>query len=104
MIPKPLKSFISRLRESTDDGDIKWTGGATDSYYCNHNSHELHISYSFDPDSGESSFHFLIKSKGKEAFFSVISDENDYSIMKGLYESVGVQASGFDDIEDQFFG
>lgn len=103
MIPGILRNFISRLLKFTDDGNIKWEEGSAESYFCNHNSYELHIRHSFDDDTGESVFHFLMKSKGRDAIFSVTDKEDDYFIMKNLYESVSVQAAGFDNIEKDFF-
>lgn len=103
MIPKTLRSFIARLHDVTDSGDVEWREGAPEAYYCDHNAFEIHLSYRFDGDTGESSFHFLLKGKGREAFFATTNGESDYDTMRNLYASVNVRAAGFGNIEEEFF-
>src|SRR5438132_612653 len=103
MIPKPLRGFIAKLHEATDDGEVDWSEGAPEAYYCNHKAYQLHLSYRFDSDTGESAFNFQIKRTGQDAFFSVTSDEFDYNTMKNLYASVSLKAAAFDDLESDFF-
>lgn len=103
MIPKPLRGFIAKLNEATDNGEVDWSEGAPDAYYCNHKTYQLHLSYRFDGDTGESAFNFQIKRTERDAFFSVTNDEPDYNTMKNLYASVSLKAADFEDLESDFF-
>ena len=104
MIPKNLHSFVSKLLEATNDGLVRWTEGAPNSYFCNHKSYELHLKRIFDYDAEMSSFQLLMKSGARDAIFTVVEDETpDYAMMRNVYEAVTVNAAGFDSIEEDFF-
>lgn len=103
MIPQSLKPFVSRLRQETDSGNLKWIGGAEDSFFANHGAYTVHLSYSFDEDHELSIYKMMITHQGQEAWFSVTSNENDIQDMRDLFGSVTVSAAGFGNLATDFF-
>lgn len=103
MIPKPLKSFMARLFEATNDAEIDWEEGADEAYFAIQRDANLHIRYIFDPDNGESAYTFRIIRRKSEAFFSVLSSEDDYFFMRNLYSVVTVNAAGGQKIVEGLF-
>lgn len=103
MIPPPLKSFIDKLKSSTDDGDVRWHEGAPQSYYCNHKNYSLYLNYHFNEDAELGSYYMTIKKADKESSFAVQDNEGDAWIMKNLLSSITVNSSEMDNIEDDFF-
>lgn len=103
MIPKQLRSFMARLLEVTNDGDIKWNEGADDAYFAAQKDANLHLRHVFDYDTGESGYTFRIMRGSGDAFFTVVSDEDEFQFMRNLYSVVSVNASGGGDIVNDLF-
>jgi hypothetical protein len=103
MIPKAFRSFIGQVHAATEAGDLSWNEGDGSAFYCDHKTHTLHISAHFDADREESSIHFRIVTGIKSTPFSVRDDEEDYLVMRRLYEAVVANANDVGtDIADFF--
>ncbi|HDR9140405.1 TPA: hypothetical protein QDB11_005124 [Burkholderia vietnamiensis] len=103
MIPKALRSFILRVQSETESNALSWDEADGLAYFCDHKNHTLHISSHFDDDRGVSSFHFRIVTGGKSTPFTVRDDEDDYDIMRNLFEAVIANANDVDDDIADFF-
>ncbi|MBB6503722.1 hypothetical protein F4693_000677 [Sphingomonas endophytica] len=103
MIPQSLKPFVNRLRQETDSGNVKWVGGAENSFFANHGAYTVYLSYSFDDDRELSVYKMSVTHQGQEAWFAVTSDEYDIQDMRDLYGSVTVSAAGFGNLATDFF-
>lgn len=103
MIPTPLRPFMGRLFEATNNGEINWKEGADDAYFAVQKNANLHIRYVFDHDTTESGYTFQISRAGDDAFFSVSSNEGDYLIMRNLFSAISVNAAGGGKIVDDLF-
>jgi D-aminopeptidase len=104
MIPVSLKSFVRRLLAATGSGELQWSEGAPSAYFCNHKEYELHINYYFDVDAEQASYNFRLKKvNGNTAYFTVTDTEEDYQLMRNLYDTITVSAAGLGDIESSFF-
>ncbi len=104
MVPNALRSFMTRLRRATDDRAVTWTTEDNRVFSCAHRDYSLFISSYFDPEREEASFLFRIRRSSGDASFTVTDTEEDFAGMRNLYDSVSVNASNFEDIEDDFFG
>jgi hypothetical protein len=103
MIPIKLRSFIFKLQAATDKREVEWNEADSLAYFCDHKNHTLHISNHFNEDQELSVFYFRIITDSKSTPFSVRENEEDFSIMRDLYEAVIVNANGTEtDIEDFF--
>lgn len=103
MIPKPLRAFMSRLLEATNNDEISWNAGADDAFFAAQKNANLHIRYSFDNDTGESGYSFRILRGDDDAFFSVLNSEDEYFFMRNLYSAITVNAVGGEKIVDDLF-
>jgi hypothetical protein len=103
MIPKPLRPFMARLLDATNDGEIEWKEGADEAYFAIQKDANLHIRYLHDQDTGESAYNFRIVRGGADAFFTVLNEEDDFYFMRNLYSAVSVNASGGEKIVDNLF-
>jgi hypothetical protein len=92
-----------RLFEATSDTEIDWEEGADEAYFAIQKDANLHIRYVFDPDNGESAYTFRIVRGKNDAFFTVLSSEDDYFFMRNLYSAVSVNAAGGQKIVDDLF-
>lgn len=103
MIPKPLKEFVSNLKDATDKKKLEWSEGDGKSYICDHKNHSLSIDHEFDPEILQSTFKFYLETDGKVTPFTVKDSESDYDTMRSLYETVIANANDVEnDIEDFF--
>ncbi len=103
MIPAPLKPFMNRLLQATNQGEITWREGAEGAYFATQKDANIHLRYYFDEDTGEVSYNFRITRRSGDAFFSVMNDEDDFHTMRNLYEAITVNAAGGEDIVDDLF-
>ena len=103
MIPKALRGFISQLHAATEKNQLSWNEGDGMAYFCDHKNHTLHIGSHFDEDRGVSSFYFRLVTDGKLTPFTVRDDEEDYGVMRNLYEAVIANANNVSDDIDGFF-
>ena len=93
MIPKALRDFVFQLQTATEKGQLSWNEADALAYFCDHKDHTLHITSHFDEDRAVASFHFRLVTKGKITPFTVREDEDDFEIMRNLYESVVANAN-----------
>lgn len=103
MIPKPLRPFMGRLLEATNNSEIAWKEAADDAFFAVQKNANLHIRYVFDPDTGESGYTFQISRAGDDPFFSVSNSEDDYFFMRNLFSAISVNAAGGGKIVDDLF-
>ncbi len=103
MIPPPLRPFIHRLLQATNEGEITWREGAEQAYFATQKDANIHLRHYFDDDTGEAGYVFRITRKKGDAFFSVMSDEDDFHYMRNLYAAVTVNAVGGADIVNDLF-
>ncbi|WP_024870488.1 hypothetical protein [Tolumonas lignilytica] len=103
MIPKKLRDFIFKLQSATENNQLSWQEADSLAYFCDHKNHTLHINSHFDEDRCMSSFHFRLVTDGKSTPFTVRDDEDDYSIMQHLYESIIVNANNIENDINDFF-
>lgn len=103
MIPKPLRQFMVRLLEATNDGELRWHEGSEEAYYATHKNADLNLRYVFDGDTGDSGYTFRIVRGEGDAFFSVPNYEDDYGFMRNLFSAVSVNASGGANMVDGLF-
>lgn len=103
MIPPALRDFVERLKSSTDEGRVRWQDGAQQSYFCNHKKYSVHINYHFNEDEGIGSYYMSINNGDRESNFAVQDNENDSWLIRNLFYSITVNASGMENIVDDFF-
>jgi hypothetical protein len=105
VIPAPLRKFVFDLIEATNEGKLVWKEGASDAFFCNHKTYSLHLNYHFNEDIEVGSYYMTIGQGGKDARFSVSDNEglDDILTMRNLYQAVTLNASGLQDIGDDFF-
>lgn len=103
MIPKTLRSFVLKLQSATEDNQISWNEADALAYFCDHKNHTLHISSHFDEDRGVSSFHFRLVTGSKSTPFTVRDDEEDFGIMRDIFEAVIANANDVGNDIDDFF-
>ena len=103
MIPKPLRPFMGRLLEATNNGEITWKEAADEAFFAIQKNANLHIRSVFDHDTGESGYTFQISRAGDDPFFSVSNSEDDYFLMRNLFSAISVNAAGGGKIVDDLF-
>lgn len=103
MIPKALRTFILQLQSATEKKQLSWSEADSLAFFCDHKNHTLHISSHFDEDRGVSSFHFRLMTGAKSTPFSVRDDEEDFEVMRNLFEAVIANANNVDDDIADFF-
>ena len=103
MIPTPLRPFIGRLLQATSEGEITWREGAEGAYFATQKDANIHLRHHFDDDTGEAGYVFRIVRKSGDAFFSVMSDEDDFGTLRSLYSAVSVNAAGGQGLVNDLF-
>lgn len=103
MIPKPLRSFMARLLDATNDGEIAWKEGAENAYFATQKDANLHIRHVFDQETGEEAYVFRIIRGNGDAFFNVTSEEDGFGFMRNLFSAASVNAAGGEAIVDDLF-
>lgn len=103
MIPTPLRPFIYRLLQATNEGEITWREGAEGAYFATQKDANIHFRHHFDDETGEDGYTFRIVRKKGDAFFSVMSYEEDFHVLRNLYGAISVNAAGGQGIVDDLF-
>ncbi len=103
MIPTPIRPFIHRLLQATNEGQITWREGAESAYFAVLKDANIHFRFLFDQETEETAYSFrIIRGKG-DAFFTVTQEEEEFSLMRNLYAAVSVNAAGGAKIVDDLF-
>ena len=104
MIPKPLRPFISQLREETDSRSIEWVEAAGErAFSAAHKKFNIHVWTGFD-DFTERAFVSFKLDGPSSILISADHGDADYETLMDLVSSVEVNAAKFDEstIEDFF--
>ncbi len=103
MIPVQVRTFVNRVLEETESGFLNWYEGYDGSYICENKSITLHISHGYDEYRDTYFYAFKIVKGYQVTPFSVVSSEDDYFIMKRLYEAVIISVNNISDDLNSFF-
>ncbi|PYB76189.1 MULTISPECIES: hypothetical protein [Pseudomonas] len=92
MIPVQFEKFMAFVLQHTRIGSLQWSVGEGASYVASHEGITLIISSDFDPDREISTFWFRLNGSTGSTPFSVTDREQDYELMKTLFEEVMANA------------
>ena len=97
MIPKPLRPFVTRLKNETDNRTLSWLpSGSGRAFSCAHKNYNLHI-WSGTDSVTETGFVSFKMDGPSSILFSTDHGENDYEIMSDLLSSIEANAANFDE-------
>lgn len=103
MIPRAFRSFVHDLLNATNKGDLQWTEGNVDAYFCSRRDATVHVSSHMDHDADKTYIRLLFSAAGRVTPFAVTRGETDFPGMEGLYTSVVASANHVDEDLKQFF-
>ncbi|NQD78695.1 hypothetical protein HP436_00710 [Pseudomonas sp. CrR14] len=103
MIPVSFKKFMEFVLNQTRYRNLNWISGEGGSYIAQHQEMSLYISTSYDENRDRNCFWFrLIDPNGSSTPFSVYDYEEDYDIMRILFEEVISNANKAEESLDYF--
>ena len=105
MIPKTMRSFVMDVIRATENETLRWREGDGNAFFCDHKDFTLHVGEYFDADREIDSFYFRMRGAGRNLGFSVWEneDEDDFRLLKSLYENISVNAADVSEVLKDFF-
>ncbi|ATL48793.1 hypothetical protein COR50_17385 [Chitinophaga caeni] len=99
MIPEVYKSFIQKIIEKTNDGEVKWESTRNEAYVLRTSAATIEVGQYIDHDAEVGYYYFKffnIKTKNK-AGFRVNHLEDEYSTMERLFAVAAASAANIKD-------